>query len=338
MLDRLLGQRSFEESIAVLCCILATVFVAPFILLRAWAGEWLHAAVDAAATLAIVASGWYVWSTGRTEIARPLVAVIFLVTLVTIVYLFDHATLLWAYPATAASFFVLRPTRAAILNLLAIAALLPRLLTLEPATLATSFLITLLASNVLALAYTASMARSRSRFRLLAERDALTGAGNRRALNPALSDALAKRNDFGTPSSLIAFDIDHFKDVNDQYGHEAGDRVLVGLTKLIHDNVRAGDDVFRYGGEELIVLAHGARAEPAGGLANSLRTRIERTPLHDGGPITISAGVAEALPGDTPDTWFRRADEMLYAAKNAGRNRVRIDTEREPDPQQPHRH
>ena len=100
---------------------------------------------------------------------------------------------------------------------------------------------------------------------------------------------------------------------------------LVALTRLLRDNIRDNDDVFRYGGEEFVVLAHGARAAPAGRRAEFLRKHVARTPLIDDTRLTVSAGVAECRTTETADAWFRRADAMLYRAKTGGRDQVHVD-------------
>lgn len=131
--------------------------------------------------------------------------------------------------------------------------------------------------------------------------------------------------DEGAIDRLLALDIDHFKQINDRHGHEAGDRILVEVARLIEYSVRTGDSVFRYGGEELVVIADGAGNEAADRLAEKIRQRIRHTSVEGIGHIGVSIGVAEAQPGDTPRSWFRRTDEMLYKAKEDGRNRVYVD-------------
>lgn len=127
------------------------------------------------------------------------------------------------------------------------------------------------------------------------------------------------------PPCSLALDIDHFKQINDRHGHDSGDRVLIEVTRLIESSVRSGDGVFRYGGEELVIIAEGAGNDAAGRLAEKIRQRIRRTPITGIGHIGVSIGVAEARPGDTPKSWFRRTDDLLYRAKAGGRNRIRVD-------------
>lgn len=324
-LERLLLQRHFDEAIVLMFCALTVLFITPFVAFRLFTGEWLHAAINALATLAILANGIYVSRTRRTEIAAPLLAALFTSTLLTVVYLFDTDMLMWTYPVTTAMFFVLKPRNAIRLNLLILAVLTPRVIEFIDGSGIVTFYITLLGTNVLALTFAAGMRLSRSRLSVMAERDALTGARNRHSLEPMLDAALEKQRQQETPASLMVIDLDRFKEINDQFGHDVGDRALKEIVEILTHATRTGDDVFRYGGEELVVLANGAESGPAGRLAEKLRRRIRRTPLDTVGPLSVSIGVAEARAGDTPESWFRRADALMYRAKEEGRNRVVVE-------------
>lgn len=324
-LERILLQRHFDEAVVLMFCALAVLFITPFIAFRLLTGEWFHAGINALATLAILANGVYVARTRRTEIAAPLLAALFAGTLLAVVYLFDTNMLMWTYPVTTAMFFVLKPRNAVRLNLLILLALAPRAIEFIDGSGIVTFYITLLGTNVLALTFAAGMRLSRSRLSVMAERDALTGARNRHSLEPMLEAALEKQRQQETPASLLVIDLDHFKEINDRFGHDVGDRALKEVAEILIHATRAGDDVFRYGGEELVVLANGAKSEPAGRLAEKLRQRIRRTPLESLGPLSVSIGVTEARSDDTPESWFRRADELMYRAKEEGRNRVVIE-------------
>jgi diguanylate cyclase (GGDEF)-like protein len=158
------------------------------------------------------------------------------------------------------------------------------------------------------------MARSAYRYRHLAFRDPVTGLWNRRALD----DRLAALADAGRPlPPTVMVDIDHFKRVNDLYGHEAGDRVLAAVAKAISENVRECDFAARYGGDEFAVLLHGASQKVAHHVAERVRTAVaDSLEL----PVTVSIGIAEAT-GDRRLTLLA-ADRALYEAKRAGRNCV----------------
>jgi two-component system cell cycle response regulator len=163
----------------------------------------------------------------------------------------------------------------------------------------------------------------------LAVTDRLTGLPNRLYLDTSCAALLADARRAGRPMAVLILDIDRFKSVNDSHGHEAGDEVLRAFAARLREEVRGEDRVGRYGGEEFVVLMPDTGADSALGAAERIRHAVENRRFGiDGGartiPLTISAGIAELEPGDTVQSLLRRADEALYAAKAAGRNRVVI--------------
>lgn len=166
------------------------------------------------------------------------------------------------------------------------------------------------------------MAEKNRQLKSMAERDPLTGLYNRNKLEQRLPNILAIAERLKTPISFIILDIDHFKAVNDQYGHAVGDRILIHLANILRRNVRESDMVFRWGGEEFLVLAIGAPLSGASVLAEHLRTMIESENFDTVGHITASFGIAETSYMGPKDNWFERVDAALYKAKETGRNRV----------------
>jgi diguanylate cyclase len=156
----------------------------------------------------------------------------------------------------------------------------------------------------------------------LAITDPLTGAFNRRQMESRLAESIAIARRGGRPASALLIDIDHFKRVNDELGHEAGDDVLKGLVRLVKDRSRQIDLMFRMGGEEFVLLLPATGEAEAARLAEELRATIAAAPLLGSHAVTVSIGVAELRVDDDRDSWIKRADDALYAAKNGGRNRV----------------
>ncbi|MDB5803130.1 MAG: hypothetical protein JWN73_452 [Betaproteobacteria bacterium] len=163
--------------------------------------------------------------------------------------------------------------------------------------------------------------------RQMSSTDFLTGLLNRRAFAGIADSQIASARRHGSPLSLIIFDIDHFKKVNDQYGHDAGDLVLVEIARIARVTFREEDFVARHGGEEFVALAPHCELEPAHVLAERLRLAIEAATvlLPDGRPLKVTASfgvVALSRPSDNLDALLQGADRALYAAKEGGRNRV----------------
>lgn len=164
------------------------------------------------------------------------------------------------------------------------------------------------------------------RLKVLVDTDPLTDIANRRAFMRRLSEEVGRAKRTGKKLGLLLLDADRFKDINDTYGHPAGDAVLVGLAQLLKARARSYDLVARLGGEELAVLLPEITVEGARGAAERLREAIERGPVGapEGAKVTVSIGVALGPAGDDDDgiALLKRADQALYEAKAAGRNRV----------------
>ena len=159
----------------------------------------------------------------------------------------------------------------------------------------------------------------------LAMKDVLTSAYNRRFFDHRLAEELDRFKRHGHPIGLVMIDIDHFKDINDRYGHQFGDAALRRIVELCLATVRASDFVARYGGEEFCVLLPETSLVEGIALAERLRETVAASDiryLELTTRITISAGIAASRAGDGPDDILRRADEALYRAKAGGRNRV----------------
>lgn len=154
--------------------------------------------------------------------------------------------------------------------------------------------------------------------------DRLTGAWNRGRLEEAAHAELDRLRRYGHPVSLVFFDLDHFKQVNDTYGHAAGDRVLTAVAAAVRGGCRVSDALARWGGEEFVVLAPNTGLDGAAALAQRLRMAVRKVTLPELPPVTASFGVAECTGADTWETWLQRADEAAYRAKGAGRDRVEV--------------
>ncbi len=154
-------------------------------------------------------------------------------------------------------------------------------------------------------------------------RDQLTGLPNRRAYEDQLATEVARWQRYKTPLTMIIWDVDHFKKINDNYGHKAGDKTLLLISSLLTKNCRQTDFVARFGGEEFVMLLPDTSKESGLIMAEKIRTIIEKGGFNAGGKailVTISCGITQYLDSDSFDSLFERADQGLYSAKSKGRN------------------
>lgn len=161
--------------------------------------------------------------------------------------------------------------------------------------------------------------------------DPLTGLGNRKQLDRALDTMIKDHHENGAPTCVILADIDHFKSINDKWGHPTGDQIIRFVARTLRRMANSSDIVARYGGEEFAALMPHATLEDARAYAERVRQAVEQKQLlrkstnETLGNVTISLGVAEVTDADTPATALERADQRLYASKQSGRNRVTSD-------------
>ncbi|AFJ01735.1 diguanylate cyclase [Methylophaga frappieri] len=170
------------------------------------------------------------------------------------------------------------------------------------------------------------MQRANAQLQEIAHTDSLTGVWNRYKIEQAIDAELSAAERYGRACSVLLFDIDHFKRVNDNFGHDIGDRVLQRLATEIEAQLRASDYLGRWGGEEFIVLVSNNGVDEAAMLAERLRSHIASIMFNDVGQVTISTGVTQWRTGESRRSMLERADKAMYAAKQSGRNAVKTAT------------
>ncbi len=168
------------------------------------------------------------------------------------------------------------------------------------------------------------MRRRNRHLETLARTDELTGLLNRNAFELLDLDGPAAERRRPVQASILLLDLDDFKRINDEFGHQAGDAALVRTAARIRGLVRFSDPVFRWGGEEFLVLATGLGLTDAAVLGERIRAAVQADVSEKGICCTVSVGIAERKAGEDKDAWFRRADQALYRAKDTGKNRVQL--------------
>ncbi|WP_162301494.1 GGDEF domain-containing protein [Cognatilysobacter segetis] len=318
-------RTDFQFAVLVFFCLVALVGIVPFVAYRFAVGEPEAGAIDLAIVAALAGTLLFAWRGGNVEHASHFIVVAAAVGCLGVAHVAGEAGALWSYPAIAAAFLLVRRSRA-----LVVALLLILLVALDPGPFPTTasramYLASAGVTCVLAFVFAWHTALQREALEKLASRDPLTGAPNRRALARELHIAAEAFRRHRVPVGLLVMDLDHFKRINDALGHEAGDSVLVDFARLVQSRCRAGDRLFRYGGEEFVLLLPGTGVDALRLLADELR-RAVADGLHSGGQaVTVSVGGAVLQPGEVNAHWLGRADAAMYEAKRAGRDRVVVD-------------
>lgn len=235
-----------------------------------------------------------------------------------------HRALPWALLALMANFFLVHNRIATPANLVMVAGLLAMPGVLRTPAPDTQALVVIALILGFGFRFSRRLQGDRTRLELLASQDELTGLPNRRALEKTLLQQIGSARQGRFRHALVILDIDHFKDVNDRYGHTAGDNALVELAAILRLELREQDKVFRFGGEEFVILAEAGTRDALAGFTERLRESVQRSLHGPGGGITISLGAAMYAGEQYWQDWFSRADAALYLAKGNGRNSVVI--------------
>jgi len=164
--------------------------------------------------------------------------------------------------------------------------------------------------------------KSKQLFKIMANTDALTQIHNRLSIMNIFKEELLNKEQFNTPLSVIMFDIDYFKNINDTYGHDTGDKVLIKIAQVIKEHLRDGDSLGRYGGEEFLVILPNTKLEMSKVIAERLRKYTQNHKFENIKSLTISLGVVEAQEDESENEVLKRVDSLLYDSKRSGRNKV----------------
>lgn len=326
MLKRL--KTDFYLMMITLVGLLAGVTILPYAFYRLVYGDFWVALIDFALVITCALSNWFAWRTGKTDVAGLLIGLTFCGGCLAVIYKLGAEAIFWVYPLMVFLFFLVPPLKA----LIFLFATLISVLFLHFADIthiffsqfqlysfASTTLVTCLFSYIFA--YRSNL--QRQELRVSASTDPLTGANNRLHLTQELTSALHRFNQKHINSGLMLLDLDHFKQINDTYGHQLGDSILTSLVPILRQQLRQQDQVFRYGGEEFVILVQGIRPEDLHQLANKIRLNVhQHLNLPNGQAITISVGLASAHQAYDWSHWLQLADKALYLAKNQGRNQV----------------
>lgn len=323
MLERL--KRDFQLAVLTLFGVSAVLGILPFGVYRIVVGDFLIGIADLAIVVGISTAVLHAWLSGDTRKGGIFMVVCNTLGSMLITVLFGHHGLFWVFVVVVTNFFLTSRRIALSAN-----ALLLVVVWLQPDSYINpldriSFIVTSTLVTTYTYIFAYVTATQRERLESLASQDALTGCANRRAMELELERSIAIHRRDRTAYSLAVFDLDHFKSINDRYGHEAGDQVLVDFVELLRGRTRRSDQLFRMGGEEFVLLMRDTDRAQMEVVLHKLHRAVQESLGGLGGPVTVSIGGTQLRSGDGWSDWLSRADAAMYQAKNEGRDRVVIE-------------
>lgn len=325
-------RSDFQLSIITLMGLFGVIGVTPYAVYRLTTGNYLVGSADTVIVVSTVLAVLYAWRTGDTVKPGIYLATIFSAGSTLIAINLGVNGLFWIYPLILFNFFMVSPGKALLATLLVLVSLVaygqhnPGAV-FESDYQMVSFLVTSMMASVLSFVFAYRTTSQRDQLQQLAIHDPLTGARNRRAMNEELKIAASSHRRHGNSYGVLTMDLDHFKRVNDNYGHQAGDQVLVDFVELIKNSSRKEDRLFRFGGEEFLLLLPNTDRVGLLAAAQQLQQQVAHNLRSPGGAVTMSVGGAILRRDEHWEDMLERADQRLYRAKSAGRNCVVIADE-----------
>lgn len=318
MLNRL--QRNSQLGIIVLLGLTTVLTLAIFAVYRALHGQWAAASIDFGIVVLIGGPVLYALRTGKTIGPGMLLCTTNSLGCAVACYVIGPASLPWVYLVLMTNFFIAGPRQALVFNLLLTLTLLflPHMFGLPIDRMSAAVVAALV--TLFAYLFALQVSSDHRVLEDMASLDVLTGLPNRRMMEQALEEAVALQRIGKRSHGLLIADIDHFKEVNDSYGHAAGDAAIADLGAILKFEMRKHDQVFRFGGEEFVMLLDVDTPEDLRAASERLRQAVRNGLRGPAGRITVSLGGAMAGEEERWQEWFSLADEALYRAKNNGRD------------------
>ncbi|MDX1458506.1 MAG: GGDEF domain-containing protein [Marinobacter sp.] len=313
-------RNNFRLSIITMLGACAVLGITPFAVFRFWQGAVLAGVIDTLILTSICLTVIYAWRTGDTRRSGFVLALVAGGGAVAVATVLGESGLFWLFPSLITSFFLTAAVVAVLINLSTLAVLMLHGGAFGSLEQMWSFVTTAIVVSCCAYVFALRNETQRERLEHLASLDPLTGVKNRRSMDQELEAAVAAHSRNGQSYALALMDLDHFKKINDEFGHGIGDDVLVEFVGLLQANTRKSDQLFRFGGEEFVLLLPGVDEVGLQAVMNNLQQCLRRSLKSPAGIVTVSYGIALLRDHDDADSWLGRADEALYRAKENGRD------------------
>ncbi|SDX49502.1 GGDEF domain-containing protein [Marinobacter mobilis] len=314
-------RHNFRLSIITLLGASAVLGITPFAVYRFWQGNVSAGIADSGILLSICVAVVYAWRSGDTDRAGFVLALVAGGGGVTVATLLGEVGLFWLFPSLITNFFLTSALVAVLVNLGALAFLMVQGVAFSSQEQMWSFVTTAVVVSCCAYVFALRNDSQRERLEHLATMDPLTGVHNRRSMDQELAAAVLAKQRNGASYALVVLDLDHFKRINDDFGHSVGDQILIAFVDVLITHIRKSDQLFRFGGEEFVLLMPGVDHNGLEVVMANLQRSLRRSLKSPAGcPVTASLGIALLQEGEDADHWMARADEALYQAKSNGRD------------------
>ena len=318
------GQRSLEDQLVLYGTGITFLFLVPFSIYRLMIGDLILATIDLVMALLMVVLFTQSWRSRKYKYLNIFAVFLFMLGIIGVMYLKGTDLIFWTFPGIGAAYFLLQSRPALVANIIFISSTILLFFDKLTQTQVLGIFPSLVLVCLFGFIFSMRSERQNKKLLKLVSEDTLTRIKNRRSYDEKVVEILANYKRFPKPSCMLLLDLDMFKKINDFHGHKQGDQVLIDFAKLIKSRIRETDFIYRFGGEEFVVIAKNSSLEDSGNLAESLRKYVQESEKLAKYKLTVSIGVSEIMPLDDADSWFRRADLALYESKSSGRNTVRI--------------
>ena len=298
------------------------VGILPFAVFRAVVQDWDIAILDFLIFVGMGIIFIYVYKTDNVKNTSLALISLALIGNVFSFYMKGISQIFWIYPAMLSAYYVMSPKKAMLVNFIMLSFYIPKLISILEFINITTILVTIIITNIIAYAFASGLRNRESILEKIASEDYLTTTGNRRALDETIKELHKKLKNHDKCASLILLDLDHFKKINDSKGHIVGDDILVRLSEHLLTYFDNKNQVFRFGGEEFLIICENKGINGAYKMAENIRKIVKKNIAVDNKKLTISLGVSEYIKEESIEDWVHRVDLALYQAKNQGRDKV----------------
>lgn len=316
------NNRTPKEVILLYVSLLAAIAILVFTVIRIVQQDYVMVMIDLGilATMLFV-FGWTYFK-HNVVVGSYLFILFALVGVIVTIYQKGESQILWAFPTTIMTFYIVSLRLAAFFSVVMLLAVSATLYNVELNHPLSIFAVTFPLTTLLVGVSVNHLNHANKQLRKMVKHDVLTGVLNRLAFNERVESLVNLQQRHPSALCLMIFDLDNFKVINDTRGHLVGDDVLIEFTQLIESRLRKTDEFYRYGGEEFVLIPYGESIDDAQAFAEILRQLIAESSLYQDYQLTVSCGVAQYCHGETVERWLERADKALYQAKNTGKNTV----------------